>query len=230
MSMSATMSTSMSATMSTSMSASMSATISASISCSLSSARVRGLTLLLQHVKQTTLAPHKSLEWPSATVMMIFSRLGDNAWKFARHLSPAVWLSECHWALELAFLLISARKAKTNICLRHQIERKPKRPNLLLHYGEINKKATLSSQPLHWFWTHLFRTSQRWPAICHMETSETRSCDTESNVAEEIIFDQSVPPPPVKQRSLLCVCQSSEVGFESKKVVKNSLKSTPKST
>ena len=77
MSMSATMSTSMSATMSTSMSASMSATISASISCSLSSARVRGLTLLLQHVKQTTLAPHKSLEWPSGTVMMIFSRLGE---------------------------------------------------------------------------------------------------------------------------------------------------------
>ena len=141
MSMSATMSTSMSATMSTSMSASMSATISASISCSLSSARVRGLTLLLKHVKQTTLAPHKSLEWPSGTVMMIFSRLGDNAWKFARHLSPAVWLSECHWALELAFLLISARKAKTTICLRQQIERKPKSPNVLLStkLGKVTK-------------------------------------------------------------------------------------------
>ena len=61
-----------------------------SISVVLTLAGVRPLTLLSQHVKQSTLSTHSALEWLPALVTLIINQLENNAWTFAKHLSPMV--------------------------------------------------------------------------------------------------------------------------------------------
>ena len=59
-------------------------------------AGVRPLTLLSQHVKQSTLSTHFALEWLPALVTLITTQLENNVWTFAKLLSPMVWWSKCH--------------------------------------------------------------------------------------------------------------------------------------
>ena len=68
----------------------------------------RPLTLLSHHVKQTALSTHYPLTWLPALVTMITNQLKSNAWTTARHLSPLVWWSKCHWALGQPLASISA--------------------------------------------------------------------------------------------------------------------------
>ena len=60
------------------------------ISVVLTLAGVRPLTLLSKHVKQSTLSTHSALEWLPALVTLIINQLENNAWTFAKHLSPMV--------------------------------------------------------------------------------------------------------------------------------------------
>ena len=65
-------------------------------SCSYSLLESGPLTLLLQHVKHSTHSIQNALKWPPAPVIMITSRLENNALRSPRHVSTSVWQSKCH--------------------------------------------------------------------------------------------------------------------------------------
>ena len=65
-------------------------------SCSYSLLESGPLTLLPQHVKHSTHSIQNALKWPPAPVIMITSRLENNALRSPRHVSTSVWQSKCH--------------------------------------------------------------------------------------------------------------------------------------
>ena len=142
------------------------------ISIVLTLAGVRPLTLLSKHVKQSTLSTHSALEWLPALVTLIINQLENNAWTFAKHLSPMVWWSKCHWALGKSFLSISARRPMA-VChcqqslwdlKRRQSPQVPDRETKLVLLPSVTRKLPpLVSQ---WLWIlHLWTIQGCPPAI-----------------------------------------------------------------
>merc|ERR1712015_57709 len=87
-------------------------------SCSYSLLESGPLTLLLQHVKHSTHSIQNALKWPPAPVIMITSRLVNNALRSPRHVSTSVWQSKCHRASDPVFLTTSARSKMAIHCQR----------------------------------------------------------------------------------------------------------------
>ena len=138
------------------------------ISCSYSLLESGPLTLLPQHVKHSTHSIQNALKWPPAPVIMITSRLVNNALRSPRHVSTSVWQSKCHWASDPVFLTTSARSKMAIHCQRllkrrknlHRLEEGIKRDERL----SFTRKLPLPASPMEtpWIWILHLRNPQRW--------------------------------------------------------------------